>query len=1153
MNLKLIFACASLLLFQSFLFGQANYYTKTVSDTFLVRLDNKYNLSRISIIPLSEKIFLRGNQVSTGNYKISYSNSMFSLSDTIPYSIYDTLIITYSSIRLSLQKEYKNRTLYVKFDEKTGDTLKAVRNEFKELTPESIFGQGIEKSGTIVRGFSVGTTKDFSLNSGFRLQLAGKLADDIELVAALTDENQPIQAEGTTERLEELDKVFIQIKHPNASAVFGDYVLSKKYGEFGNIDRKLQGLSGEFNYAGNEAYFSMASSKGKYNNNKLAGLDGVQGPYRLSGINNEKDIIIIAGTEKVYLDGEEMRRGEGNDYTIEYSNSQITFTPKRLITSASRISVDFQYTDRKFSRNFFATGIQGKLLDNKLGIKFQYMREGDDQDSPIDILISDNDKKILTAAGNNRNLAVKTGISVAEPDSLGNKKGYYEKVDTLINNKSYSYYVYNPGSTGAIYNISFSYIGEGLGDYVKESLGNFRFAGIALGNYSPVIFLPMPELKQTANLVIEGKPFEGFSINLEFAGSIWDQNRFSSVGDNDNNGSAYNVFIKLNPREVKLGGANFGNYGFSYKERFVKSEFTSPDRLNTIEFDRDYNTTSSGSGDERLRELSVIARPVQELNISSTYGYLKRGDFFTSNRSNSLVSFEAGKNGKAEYNFDYVSTDNSFLTSKWYRQKGSLFYRFEKIKPGFEFISEDRKDNLLNKDSLLPGSLRYTEYNPYFELENLYGIKFKFKYSFREDIMPSGGIFVTESKSTGQDYELNYNGIKEANTSFKLTIRNKKYSDVMKQNGNLDNETILVKSQSRFNFFQKIVEGDLYYEVSTQRSARLERVFVRVQKGTGNYKYVGDTNNNGLADENEFEPTLFDGDFSILTIPTEELYPVIDLKTSSRWKVNFSSIFKNGIAAAIFKPVSTETSWRIEENSRQTDLKKIYLLDLSSFQDEKNTIRGTNLIQQDIFLFENDPFLSFRFRYTQRTSLNQYFSSAEKGYYRERSMRVNFKMVEEITNQTDIVFEDDNLNAASTSNRNRLVFNQNVSTEFSYRPEKNIEVGFKLKVGRSIDEYPEKPTTIDINSQILKFNLSFAGDGRLRIEFERNELTGNSNNNYVPFEITSGNLMGKNYFGRLSFDYRISNNLQSSINYEGRSQGGSPAVHTARGEVRAFF
>ena len=369
--------------FNTLLLGQSYYYTKTVTDTFLVRLDNKYILSQISIVPFSESVTIKKKPVSRKDFQISYSNSTLVLSDSLPYSIYDTVIVSYRAVKLSLLKEYKNRTLAIKFDQKIGDTVQTIRNESKEFTSESIFGKGIEKNGTIVRGFTVGTTKDFSLNSGFRLQLSGKLSDDIELVAALTDENTPLQADGNTEKIEELDKVFVQIKHPNATATFGDYNLSKKYGEFGGIDRKLEGLMSEFKYGDYEGYFAVATSKGKYNSNKFSGSDGVQGPYKVTGANGESDIIMITGTEKVYLDGQEMKRGEGNDYTIEYSNAQFTFTTKRLITAASRIVIDFQYTDQKYSRNFFAAGASGKFINNKLGVKFQYFREGDDPDSPI--------------------------------------------------------------------------------------------------------------------------------------------------------------------------------------------------------------------------------------------------------------------------------------------------------------------------------------------------------------------------------------------------------------------------------------------------------------------------------------------------------------------------------------------------------------------------------------------------------------------------------------------------------------------------------------------------------------------------------------------------------------------------------------------------
>ena len=202
----------------------------------------------------------------------------------------------------------------------------------------------------------------------------------------------------------------------------------------------------------------------------------------------------------------------------------------------------------------------------------------------------------------------------------------------------------------------------------------------------------------------------------------------------------------------------------------------------------------------------------------------------------------------------------------------------------------------------------------------------------------------------------------------------------------------MIRSQSRLNFWQRIVNGDLYYEASTQRTAKLERVFIRVPQGTGNYKYLGDLNNNGIADDNEFEPTVYDGDYTVTTIPTDNLYPVVDLKASTRWKIKMEKVFdKYSLAGKIFSPVSTETSFRLEENSKEQNTEKIYLLYFSSFLNDSTTINGFNQFQQDIFLWENSSELSFRFRFSQRKNLNQFSGGLEKGFNKQRNSKTNYK------------------------------------------------------------------------------------------------------------------------------------------------------------------
>ncbi|MDP4191252.1 MAG: hypothetical protein Q8858_06805 [Bacteroidota bacterium] len=1133
--------------------AQSKFNSVVVTDTFLVNFSNRYLLSAVTIIPSSETVKLKGKVLAKGDYSVFLNSSSVSLSDSIHPSVLDTFTVTYSTILSSLKKEYKRRSLVVKYNDKLADTVRIIQKEQTGFSSDAIFGREIQKSGSIVRGFTVGTTRDFTLNSGLRLQLSGKLADDVQIVAALTDENVPIQPEGNTERLDELDKVFIEIRHPNAVGTFGDYDLQSKLGEFGAIDRKLQGLKGEVGYGSSKATIAVASSKGKFNNNQFTGSEGVQGPYRLTGVNGEREIIVIAGSEKVYLNGEEMKRGERNDYTIDYSTSEVSFTPNKLITSASRISVDFEYTDRRYARNFFGTSFQTDQLDNKLKVKLNYFREGDNQDAPIDLSFSDDDKSLIASAGSNRLAASKTGIVAAAADSTGIIKGTYSKVDTLINGKPFSYYIYTPGK--GLFNVSFSFVGSGSGDYIKESLGNYKFAGIAQGSYAPVILLPLPELKQTGNLAIEASPFKDVSFNVERAGSLWDKNRFSNLSSKNEMGSARNLSFVVKPNEVELWDLKLGKIGLSYRDRYIQEKFSSIDRINEVEFSRNYNITDASiAQNEILREASLNLFPIEQLNVNSTYGYLKRGESFVSKRFKSDMKLSEGKKYDLDYTLDYVGSRNEGYLSNWLRQSGKISYLFGKVKPSFNFLAEDKKDKLNNADSLISSSLKYYEASPAVEFINLGGFNFKAEYSFREDSYPADGIMSKESYSNTQSYELGYHGISEVSSNLNFTIRNKKYTDVFKKKGLSNNETILVRSQSRFNFWQNIVNGDFYYEGSTQRAARLERVFVKVQQGTGNYKYLGDLNKNGIPDQNEFEPTIYDGDYISMSLPTDQLFPVIDLKMNTRWRLNFERIFaKNTLAHFFLSPLSTETVYRVEENSKETNLSRIYLLHLSSFLNDSTTIKGNNLFQQDLFIFENSNELSFRLRYQQTKSLAQYSDGIEKGFTKERSLRIKFRMVEEISNQTDIVNSTDYASAPVNSNRSRKVTGNSFSTDFSYRPIKNLEAGFKILASRSQDDLPANPTVINQNSQTLRITLSFAETGRFRFEFERNELLSNTTTNYIPFEITKGNLLGKNYFWRLNLDYRIASNLQSTVSYDGRLQGPSSVVNTARAEVRAYF
>ncbi len=1021
------------------------------------------------------------------------------------------------------------------------------------LNLEDIFGSNLQKSGSIFRGFTVGTNRDLSLSSGLRMQLSGKLTQDIDVAAVLTDENTPIQPEGTTQTLQEFDKVFVDIRGRDLSATLGDFVLDVGGTEFANLSRKLQGAKGDaeyrFGFSQGSVLAAGAVTRGKFNTMQFNGVEGVQGPYLLTGKYQERSIIVVAGTEKVYVDGELMVRGESNDYTIDYSLGEVTFSTRRLITSASRITIDFEYSDRQFSRSLLGGQTKSSFLDDRAHLTFTFFREADDPGAPIDLNLTDSVRNVIASAGADRDRAVLSGATRVDSN------GFYIQVDTVLaGGVAERFYRYAPGDPDAHYNVTFSQVGAGKGEYSRRQIGIYDWHGPGGGDYVPLQYLPLPQSQQMMDVLMDITPVNQVHLTGEFAGTTLDPNRLSYTNVKQD-GHGINMGLQWNPSALMIGGTNFGKLDLAIRERYTSEAFNPLDRTTDIEYGRKWGIDSLVQTSEEVREGSLSYSPDSTISLGGNIGTNTRGNGFHSVRDAGSISLRLPSAAKADYTLESIrSTDAENGTrSSWLRQKGDV----ERSLLGFlvPHVTYEAERRIYSSDSLdtAPGSFAFDDIGAGVTVKALGPLSASMDFGWRNDDFALNGQLLRESRAITKTFGVKLSEWHNISDQIDVAIRNRAFTPAF-QSGNPDVRSVLVRNQTRFSPLNRGLESDLVYEVSTERASKLERVYIRVAVGTGTYKYLGDLNKNGIADDDEFVPARFDGDYIAVTVPSDNLIPVINLRSGLRIRTSPARfVHEPGALGDILRALSAETYVRVDEKSTERDLAQIYLLHFNSFRRDSTTLDGSRLFSQDLFILDGNPVFSARFRFNDRQGLTNLSGGLERTYTRERSVRLRWQLIPEISNEFDFTNTVNSLSASITSDRVRAITGNEYSLDIAYRPEQDVEIGFKLDGGRSIDEYPTVPVQADLNTESIRGVISFRGAGQARVEIGREEVLLSRIPETFPYELTGGRVDGLTWTWTAALDYRITQFLQATLNYDGRIEGGSSPVHTARAEVRAFF
>src|SRR5690606_28492541 len=426
----------------------SNYREKKVAVNDTIFLDS------LSIVPQSEIISYNNQVLDTNNYFMDYAKSLLILKQPTTFTAKE-FKVAYRVFPISFTAPYSHKQIDLV---ETSDSV--VKNPFlyqyTVATEDVFYLNGLDKSGSISRGVGFGNSQDLSVNSNMNLQLSGKISDEVSILASISDDNIPIQAEGNTQQLQDFDQVYIQLFSDEWKLTAGDYYLKRPNSYFMNFNKKVQGgsfnitvpTSKKENASTLTPTVSAAVSRGKFARNTFLGIEGNQGPYRLKGADNETFIIILSGTEQVFIDGMLLKRGNEFDYIIDYNTGEITFTSNRLITKDSRIVVEFQYSDRNYARSLVHFGTE--FNSEKLQLNFNFYTEQDSKDQPLLQDLTDENKLFLSEIGDSIQDAVIPNINLVAFDE---NKVLYKMIDSLGYD---SVFVYSTNPDSAIYQLGFT-------------------------------------------------------------------------------------------------------------------------------------------------------------------------------------------------------------------------------------------------------------------------------------------------------------------------------------------------------------------------------------------------------------------------------------------------------------------------------------------------------------------------------------------------------------------------------------------------------------------------------------------------------------------------------------------------------------------------
>lgn len=1127
------------------LFGQSNLrWTKVAATSDTIVIDS------LTIYKSSFNVFCGERLLSSDDYYLNSNKRQFVLKTACS----DSLQLRYRVFSIDFEKPVQTIDTAIIYKQ-TGNVEDFFYHD-KEVREDFFSGDGIKKSGSVSRGISFGNNQDLSINSTLNLQLSGEISNNVNILATVTDDNLPIQPDGNTNQLQEFDQVFIQLFGKEYKVIAGDFWLKRPTGYFMNYNKRAQGLFAEYTFGTEKSKWTLqgagALSKGKFARNTIQGKEGSQGPYRLTGNENEPFIMVLSGTENVYLDGKMLERGQDLDYVIDYNTAEITFTPRNPITKDVRIVIEFQYTDQNYTRSLFQAS--ANYESEKVDFWLNVYSEQDAKNQSLQQKLSDDDKFLLSEIGDSLHLARTNSI-----DSIGyvDNQVTYKLIDSLGID---SVLVHSVHQDSAFYRAIFTKVGFGNGNYVFDkftAVGRvYRWVqpvgGMPQGEYEPTRLIVAPKKNAMISAGLKYRVNKKWTVQTELSTSNNDINTFSKIDNGDNRGIANRTIVEALFKLGKDKDSSKWTIGTKLDIEFNSQHFKEIERFRGVEFDRDWNVRGKRYfGHQLLANLSGKVEHAEYGNVEIKGQNFTFGNDYQGNRAQLLGNWSQ-KGFKARIDGSYLNSQAEGNQNTFLRHIASISQDIGPIRIGFE---DDHELNTFNQgDSLLrTSSYQWYDWKVFIansdKLENKFQVFYRERYDWRSD--STSLVNTAKARSVGADY----NWISSSHSDLTTMVS---YRTLKIENENLIQDapenTFLGRVDYRLNLWKNALTANTFYEIGSGLELKKEFLYIEVNPGQGVYTWI-DYNNDGVKDLNEFEIAQYADQANYIRVftPTDDYTRVYsnEFNQTLFWRPERMWYNKKGMLKFLSR-ISNQTRFRVKKkmanqsgetyNPLARDIADTSLISYSS------TIRNT------VFFNRTSPIFGGDFTYSETTSKTLLANGFDSRRVELYQVSLRWNVLKTFTIKTSGELGQKKSGADYTSGRDYEINYHKIEPELIYQPNTTFRISLngRYEDKKNIPDFGGESAYIGDVGIAVKWNQLEKGSLTGEVKFVNITYNG-SQNNSLAYEMLESLKPGKNFTWQLNYQWTISKNLQVNIQYNGRKSEDNKAIHAGGVEVRAFF